>query len=198
MSDSQQPPGHGQPPRHGWARILELGPTWITAIATLIVALTGIGFFAGRVTTPTVTPTSVPTPTQTVTKTVTAPPAPATSPNGGLTVYYQTSVGINNIGINFDNNPPSSASADITFNGSLSAQSPTILAVWPGSATPTGVQCENWVTTHPGGFVGTVTVGMQICLKTAQGRPGLLRIQSITSDVPTTANIQATVWQSPS
>jgi hypothetical protein len=39
-----------KPTRHGWARIGELGPAWITAIATLILALTGAGFFAGRVT----------------------------------------------------------------------------------------------------------------------------------------------------
>jgi len=39
-----------RPPRRGWARLGELGPAWITAIAALIVALTGAGFFAGRVT----------------------------------------------------------------------------------------------------------------------------------------------------
>jgi hypothetical protein len=39
-----------QSTRHGWARLGELGPAWITAIATLILALTGAGFFAGRAT----------------------------------------------------------------------------------------------------------------------------------------------------
>jgi hypothetical protein len=52
-------------------RIGELGPTWITAIAALIVALSGAGFFVGHVTassaeggstpTPSTTPTLLPT-----------------------------------------------------------------------------------------------------------------------------------------
>lgn len=46
MSDSD----HNQQPRRGWARLGELGPAWITAIAALIVALTSAGFFAGRAT----------------------------------------------------------------------------------------------------------------------------------------------------
>jgi hypothetical protein len=172
-----------------------------TVVAAFILAVGGIvGVIAGRATKHSVTagPTVFVTVTASPGRSNGSSPTPLSSsaPNGVWTVYYQTPVGINDIGINFDNNPPSSASADITFNGSLSAQTPTILAVWPGSATPTAALCENWVTTHPSNFVSTVTVGMRICLKTAQGRPGLLRIQSITSDVPTTANVLATVWQS--
>jgi len=195
MSGSEQPPpGSEQPPRRGWARILELGPAWISAIATLILALAAAGFFAGRVTAPTTATTGTPQPTQTVPKTVTAPSATNSLPNSPWSVYYQTQVGIGTVGINFDNNPPSSASADIFYSGSLlESTSNATLAVWPGSATPTPAQCQNWVTTHPGTSIGTVTVGMQICLKTAQGRPVLLRIQSVTPDA---ANGQVTVWQS--
>jgi hypothetical protein len=192
MSHNGQPPGHSeQSLRHGWARILDLGPKWITAIAALLAALGGIGFFAGRATT---TPQkNVAMPAQTVTTTVTASPATITTTGGAWTIYYQTSVGISGSGLNFDNNLPSSASADIYYNGSLASTSTAILAVWQGSDAPTPAKCDNWVTTHPSGSVYPVTVGMQICLKTAEGRLGILYIQNITSDA---ANGQITVWQS--
>jgi hypothetical protein len=50
-------------PRRGWARIAELGPVWISAIAALIVALATAGFFTGRATAPTVTTAAPPTTT---------------------------------------------------------------------------------------------------------------------------------------
>src|ERR1022692_2864642 len=128
-----------QPSRHGWwARILELGPAWITAIATVIVALGGVGFFAGRASAPTGTPASTGQPTQTAT-----PSAAATTAGGAWIVLWRGSVGINNIGLNFDNRPPSSASGDIKYNGSLSSVSTATLAVWPQSAVPTAALCQN-------------------------------------------------------
>lgn len=47
-----------QPPRRRWASLAEVGPKWLFAIAALITALTGAGFFAGRATAPTVQPSS--------------------------------------------------------------------------------------------------------------------------------------------
>jgi hypothetical protein len=76
MNNDRKPSDrNGQPPpRHGWARINDLGPQWIGAIAALIAALGGIGgFFVGRAFTQTVTvtQTGAPAVTQTVTATVT-------------------------------------------------------------------------------------------------------------------------------
>lgn len=53
-------------------RFMELGPAWIGALATLLVALTSAGFFAGRATTQ-----SAPQPTRTVTSTVTVTASPS-------------------------------------------------------------------------------------------------------------------------
>jgi hypothetical protein len=65
-------------PQSVWARIGGLGPAWLTAIATLIIALTGAGVFAAVRATVTAGPT--PTPTVTVTVTHTATPQAG---NGG-------------------------------------------------------------------------------------------------------------------
>lgn len=54
-----------------FARLGELGPAWISALAALIVALTGAGFFAGRV-------TGQPAPGPTATITVPASPRAST------------------------------------------------------------------------------------------------------------------------
>lgn len=42
-----------EPPQRKTRRIIELGPAWISALATLIVALTGVGYLFGRVSAPT-------------------------------------------------------------------------------------------------------------------------------------------------
>jgi len=67
-----------------WTRFAELGPAWIASIGTLIVALTGAGFFAGRVT---VTASNSPPKviTKTVTVTASAPATAASSPGNAPT-----------------------------------------------------------------------------------------------------------------
>jgi hypothetical protein len=74
---SSQQPGK----KSAGERFAELGPAWIASIGTLIVALTGAGFFAGRVT---VTASSPPPKviTKTVTITASAPATAASSPSG--------------------------------------------------------------------------------------------------------------------
>lgn len=74
MSDYGRSPQQ-QTKKSGMARFAELGPAWIGALATLLVALTGVGFFAGRVTTQA-------TPQPTVTSTVTVTAAPVTGASG--------------------------------------------------------------------------------------------------------------------
>jgi hypothetical protein len=73
----------GGPPKSGWARLLEIGPAWITAISGLIVALAAAGFFVGHVTAS--GGTAAPQPTATVTK-------PASDPGSDSSPNVQPSV----------------------------------------------------------------------------------------------------------
>jgi hypothetical protein len=92
MSASNQ--SSQQPQRSAWARFAELGPAWIASIGTLIVALTGAGFFAGRATGAASSPPKVITKTVTVTASAPVPSggsptaSPAASSDGGLLGSY--------------------------------------------------------------------------------------------------------------
>jgi hypothetical protein len=65
------------PHKDRFDRFAEIGPVWLSSIAALIVALTGTGFFAGRVTAQT-----QPRPTKTVTATVTVMASPVVHQGG--------------------------------------------------------------------------------------------------------------------
>jgi len=137
--------------------------------------------------------TSAPQPRATVTVTA---GAPASGPQGaGLSLYSQEPVGITPNGLNFDTNPPSSTpSGTIYYAGGLYSSSTNIeLAIWQNSSTPTAAQCQNWVTTHPSSDVQNVNPGMQICIKTDQGRFGLLHVDSVDSSQ---VSAEATIWGS--
>lgn len=77
MSQSGQSSQQPQKKSFG-ERFAELGPAWIASIGTLIVALTGAGFFAGRA-----TATSSTLQPKVITKTVTVTPSAPTSSPGG-------------------------------------------------------------------------------------------------------------------
>jgi hypothetical protein len=152
----------------------------------------------GHATTPT------PQPTATVTVTATAPPPTSTSisapaPTGTpLSVYWQGQVGITPNGLNFDTRPPSSTSSgDIFYTGSnrLGTEgNPNIeFAVWPNSSTPKAMQCQTYVTTHPSPGLVSINPGMQVCIKTDQGRFGLLSIGQVDSN-NFVVSAQATIW----
>jgi hypothetical protein len=137
-----------------------------------------------------------PHPTVTVTVTASAPPpvSRSASRDASLSAYWQGPVGITSNGLNFDTKPPSSTpSGTIIYAGELYASGSTNieLAVWPNSSTPTAAQCQNWVTTHPSSSLSNVDPDMQICIKTDQGRFGLLHIESVDS---TQASATATIW----
>jgi hypothetical protein len=100
VSDQDTLSVQGSPPKRRSSRLADLGPAWITAIATLIAALATAGFFTGRATasqaatpvrTVTVTatpPTSSPVATSLAT-TSASPAAQASSPgNGKLLATY--------------------------------------------------------------------------------------------------------------
>jgi hypothetical protein len=143
----------------------------------------------------TVTVTAKPAPQPAATVTVTAGASASVPQGAGLPLYSQGSVGITPDGLNFDTNPPSSTpSGTIYYTGGLYSSSTNIeLAVWQNSSTPTAAQCENWVTTHPSSNVPNVNPGMQICIKTDQGRFGLLHVDSVDSSQ---VSATATIWGS--
>lgn len=143
-------------------------------------------------------------PTVTVTTTVTAPsatgtggsPAPSATPNS--TVYWSSTVGITASGLEFDTRPPSQAgpSGGIAYAGNtLSASNQNIVvSLWTNSGTPSAAQCQSWVSTHPNTGVESPTPGMNICIKTAEGRIGLLQIDSGTNNGQLQATV--TIWGS--
>lgn len=186
--------GNEKPPRSGWARIADLGPKWIGAIATLILALTSAGFFAGRVTTPTVTPT----PTVTVTRTETPGPNHSKVPSstGTSSIYWNGPVGLSQsgLGLDFDTRPPSTDQTTIYYGGNtLQPTANAQLSLWTQSSTPSASECQSWVTTHPNTDITFPASGMQICIKTDQGRYGLLYIDSSSNGQ---LQITATIWNS--
>lgn len=147
-------------------------------------------------------------PVATVTVTVTASPqagngagsgTPAPTASQAAGVYWYGSVGITFPGINFDLKPATTSSnkpTNISYDGSALENSwlPSpgiVISLWTQSGTPSKSQCQTWVTTHPGTVVNNVVTGMQICIKTAQGRFGRLTIDpGETSDqLPATATI---------
>jgi hypothetical protein len=141
----------------------------------------------------TVTVTARPASQPTATVTVTAGPSASASPGAGLSLYWQGPVGITSDGLNFDTNPPSSTpSGTIWYNGALNSNGSSIeFAVWPESSTPTAAQCQNWVTTHPNSSLWNINPGMQICIKTDQGRFGLLDIDAVDGSQ---VSAMATIW----
>ena len=115
-------------------------------------------------------------------------------------VYWHGTVGITFKGINFDLKPATTSSnapsTNISYTGSAleNAWQPSpgiVISQWSQSGTPSESQCQTLVATHPSAIVNNVVMGMQICIKTAQGRYGRLTIDSgATSDqLPVTATI---------
>ena len=177
--------------------ISQLGPPWITAIAVLITALVGAGFFTGRAT----APAGSVKPAPNITITVTASPAtPSTSSTPSAVVYYHGSVGIGQNGLDFDSKPPGPGPGSAVFL--YGDQNQYILttgsatggfAVWPPQGgTPTASECKTLTTTHLTTEVDNVVNGMQICFRTDQGRIGLLRVKPGTTAYE--LNAIATVW----
>jgi hypothetical protein len=179
----------------GFWRIWEGLPPLIQALTPLIILLVGGagGVAISHATTPT------PQPTATVTVTATAPPstsAPAPTVTA-LSVYSQGQVGITSNGLNFDTRTPSSTpSGDIVYTaGGLYTHGDANIefAVWPNSSTPKAAQCQAYVTTHPSPSLVSINPGMQVCIKTDQGRFGLLSIGQVDSNNGV-ASAQATIW----
>ena len=189
---SGRPTKRNRPDGSRFWRYWQTLPGLIQALTPLILGLAA-GGAAGAALGQHSSSTPAPQPTVTVTMTASAPPPESQS--AGLSLYWQGPVGITSNGLNFDTKPPSSTpSSTIYYAGGLYASNTNIeFAIWPYSSTPTAAQCQNWVITHPGSSLVNVSPGMQICIKTDQGRFGLLHIESADgSQVSATATIWGT------
>jgi hypothetical protein len=173
---------------------------WIGAAAVVVAALITVVFHSGHGTSPT------PSATTTIGGTAASgTPAPSQAPSPtpvSPVVYWQGAVGITLEpgGINFDLKP-ATTSADSPTNISFDENTlenyyvgTTILvSQWTSPGRPTRAQCANQVLTHPTHSVSNVAEGMQICIRTTQGRFGRLTVTSISSD-DSTLNVMAVIW----
>lgn len=134
--------------------------------------------------------------------TIDSPSGPSQSPPVSA-VYWQGAVGITfgpPGGINFDLKPPTTSAdspTNISFGGNILENSwtgtPVLISQWTGAGRPKHDQCANWVLTHPTRVVNNVAEGMQICIRTVQGRIGQLTVTSISPD-QSTLNVMAVIW----
>ncbi len=124
---------------------------------------------------------------------------PTAAPDGSP-IYWSGSLPITgNPGTSFDSKPPHPVgdTAGMIYRwGVLREQglgNNTLLAPWTGTGAPTAAQCQEWTSTHALRQVDKVLPDMQICIKTNQGRYGLLRINSDDSEQ---LGVTATIWGS--
>jgi hypothetical protein len=131
----------------------------------------------------------------TVTVTVTkAPAAAGTGHHVTSTVYWHGPVTFPNgtLALNFDTNPPTPDQVGIIYGGGvLEATNNALLSAWTEAGKPSASDCRGWVPTHPTTNISSPTGGMQICIKTDQGRYGLL---SITSSANSQLSANGVVW----
>jgi hypothetical protein len=193
--------------RKGWlARILELGPAWITAIAGLIVALAAVGFFVGRSTTsgarqaPTV---AVTTPASGHATAASSPsPSARSVPNGTLLGSYSISITVGpGESVPLNATKPTQSQLD-TGAGDLGTGTPADVFVFlpingdkmlslPGGSTPSYQSCsadtvfEGEASSNP---------GTAFCLS-ATGRMIGVTVTSLQSAF---AVLHITVWQNTS
>jgi hypothetical protein len=145
------------------------------------------------------------TATGTHTATSSGTPAPSqTPPDRAVSeIYWQGAVGITQGppgGISFDLKPATTsadAPTNISFSENTLGNSWTgttmLVSQWTGDGQPTRAQCADWVLTHPTNVLNNVAEGMQICIRTVQGRIGRLTVTSISPD-DSTLNVMAVIW----
>lgn len=194
----------------GLARLAELGPAWISALAALLAALAAAGFFAGRVS---ASPTPTAQPTVFVTTTVTPSPAsqadstggPSTSsPSVGNTAGNGTELGAYTFRLTNGYAAPLGASAptqaqitqsgtsyDVYFNGEITAGSNERIISLASGSTPTYSACTT----------GTVfeqsppaNQGTAFCIIETSGRVAGVTVASV-GNSPYYLVLKVTTWQ---
>lgn len=193
MSEGNEPPK-----KTGWG---ELGHKWITAIAALLTALAGAGFFLGRSSAPEAKPSAPATATAIpVTVTVTAGPAAHTSETttsspGSARLDDETywSGELEWGKFNFDINPPNYTDGEyIQYlgDGYLYVTGNAKLTAWKRSGQPGKNDCSSAVDTD-GSNQTRVTKDNRVCGRSAEGRIFLLTVTSTGNTLRT----QVTVWK---
>lgn len=180
----------------GWG---ELGHKWITAIAALVTALAGAGFFIGRTSAPEAKPSTPTTVTAApTTVTVTAPrearpsdnTASRTAPvNPDETVYWSGELEWGKF--NFDLSPPNYTDGEYIQNlgGLLYVEGKATVTAWKKGGQPSKDDCASAVDAD-GSNQTYFTKGNQVCGRTAEGRIFLLGVTSAGNTLRT----QVTVW----
>jgi hypothetical protein len=111
-------------------------------------------------------------------------------------VYWSGPVAFSTEGLDFDSRPPATDQTTILYFGNtLQASANAQLAVWNQPGIPSASKCQTWVTTHPNQDVAFPAIDMQICIRTDQGRYGLLHIDSYSNN-NSQVNATATIWGS--
>ncbi|MBV8934018.1 MAG: hypothetical protein JOZ47_22770 [Kutzneria sp.] len=147
----------------------ELGPTWITAISGLIVALTGAGFFVGRVSAPNASapPTTVSTvyssaPNSGATTTTAGQPDPA--------VYSQGELTWGSFNLDF-RTPRYVAENNLqALVKTFYANGDTKVFEWQSDSVPGREECASAVAAKGENQTGTLVRGSRICGRTSEGR----------------------------
>lgn len=187
--------------RSGWG---ELGHKWITAIAALITALAGAGFFIGRSTAPEDS-ASASKPEHTVTTTVTVQ-ADQQEENAGTGATQGTSANSEEekwagklewsgvfTGYNLDLVPPTYTEGRYLngFYDSLESYGDAAdLVVWKSGSTPGKAECAAAVT-EEGSDQVSVVKGNQVCGQTFDG--SVFRLEILSSGSEIKAN--AVIWK---
>lgn len=192
VSDSRQ-----GTPRGFFARLGELGPAWISALAALIVALTGAGFFAGRA-------TGQPRPSPTVTVTVPASPTtstgssspPASAVGKDLDSYTVDLAG--NYGVPLGPAKPTQSQYSADGTGDLVKTYSRIgaggndqMVLLPDGTTPTYRQCKS--TTNFSGQI-VPTTGSAFCIIETTGYIVGAIVTAVSASV-NNVNLTITVWK---
>ncbi|RSM66738.1 hypothetical protein DMH03_06480 [Amycolatopsis sp. WAC 01376] len=191
MSDDQE-----STKKSGWG---QLGHQWITAIAALVTALAGAGFFLGRTSAPDAEQSKATTVSSTETVTVTATPevrpvgeAPTTAPQPKTdgAVYWTGELTWGKF--NLDHNPPNYTDGEYLArisSDSLYVKGNTIVTSWKKSGRPGKGECASAVDTDGSNQV-QVTTGNQVCGRTAEGRIFVLDVVGAGNTIRT----KVTVW----
>lgn len=167
-------------------KIRELSPKKLAEIVTFLAAVCTVLTFLGihlsrspgsRDGTTTSTTSQIPSNHSTVGSTPNSTPSPS--------VYWEGTVNIGpGVWLDFDTSPPSQevSSAAVWYNpfqlnagGDL--PNTVFLALWNQSGVPGPAKCRELVATHSSGYVA-IDTGEDVCIKTLQGRYGLLQVTS--------------------
>ncbi|SDC86042.1 hypothetical protein [Actinokineospora iranica] len=191
--------GAGNPQRKGFS---ELGPVWISAIAALLVAMTGAGFFVGKASETQAKPT-------TVTVTASAAPAPpsasgaaaATTPPTTTTSAKTTEPGVRFSGelvwgkfsLDFtEPRPLNNAQISGLSGNNLYSDGGGSVVEWKTDSTPTKDECARVAKANGSNQANGLVKGSRVCGLTPEGRVFRIDVEAVGSGGIVS---QVTVWE---